>query len=213
MIIVDSREPNELADKINQSIPAEVSQLEYGDFAFSGIDVNSMGLERKTDTDLDSSLQNGRLDTQLRGCLEYYNEVALLLQIVSQFPPGKWLAPFFRTLYRNGIDVYICGSGAREVADVVVALYNHANNPNHKLLNRYLRYRPQLWKPNTTVEALLSMAFCQDVRLQVNVAEEMVRRWKTIHEIFKHSDEWNDIQGMGSVTRKKLLNAYYGGKE
>jgi len=81
LILIDYREP----DEIRRGIPgAEVTTLEYGDFAFEGEGPEGpvlVGLERKTITDLINSMKSGRLAAhQMVGMKRTYNHTYLLIE-------------------------------------------------------------------------------------------------------------------------------------
>jgi len=182
--------------------PVETEALEFGDYVFGGSDSHTIALERKTISDLEQSMK-GRLDDQMRGCLETYDEVGLLVELNGELD-SSWFVGVLRSFQRNGIDVYMCEKG--ETPKAVTAIYNHANKNGHKFMNRYIRKKPSIWRADPMVETVLSIAYCNNVRLELESAKELVRRYGNLLDMVDSAEEWVDIKGIGKGTRDNLLN-------
>lgn len=103
MIYIDDRVGSkELKGHIAKGIPTKLTRMDFGDVSFLGNGPNNspmaVGIERKTITDLLSSMTSGRLSGhQLVGLLQSYGVVYILVEGIFQTDPKSGLI----TRYRN----------------------------------------------------------------------------------------------------------------
>ena len=77
-IFVDNREPVDITQGFKE--PVTKVHLTSGDFMFTGVNGEVVGIERKGVGDLVNSFKTGRLQTQLVGLVGTYTEAILLLE-------------------------------------------------------------------------------------------------------------------------------------
>jgi len=218
-------------------IPTEqmsLGEMPYGDYVWSDVDGNTVCVERKRILDLLGSLQSGRLEEQLSGCLEEYSKVVLLKEgvvypksdgsmVVYEWGDKGVLMPRFyhhvpypltrpyvmvpSLLFRLqalGIDIMESYS-ARHSGVVIGALYNNTQKKEHMVLRRYIRKKPVLLKPDHDVEVLLAVAKVGNVRLTVEAARGLIEKFGTPMKVFKgEPKKWCEVKGVGPKVARGL---------
>jgi ERCC4-type nuclease len=101
MLLIDSRVGSrELAAHIPKGTPFELTRLEYGDFAWLGNGPDgpaAIGCERKTISDLVSSIDSGRLSgSQLLGLLPSYWRTILIVEGIFRPNPANGVLQVFK---------------------------------------------------------------------------------------------------------------------
>ena len=216
MIVLDDRiGSKELQPYITK--PCILDRLEYGDACFTGEgpdgDLWLIGIERKTITDLVSSISTGRLSGhQLRGLLEQYSHIYLLVEgiwrsdpkskILQQLKGKKWMDVSLGTRrftareihsYLNTMAV-ICGltiwktEGKRQSGQWLGDIYSWWQKPwaKHKS-------HKQFHVPPVPMTVRKGLDFSEPSTLWKMVKEIDGVGWKKGEEIAKHYGSMMDL--------------------
>jgi len=111
--IIDDREPLTLAAWVGAELGpyygAVSTRLKYGDYLVLPPAGGVWAVERKEANDLISSIASGRGKKQLRGCLDTYDRVFLLIEgILDPTPEGYLLANGrFRKMHRRSLAAWL----------------------------------------------------------------------------------------------------------
>ena len=154
MINYDSREPNSVITPLllecdNNEIEVVEKLMPYGDYGWvhNGM---SFGIERKVNTDLLSSLTNGRINKQLRGMIEVYDVPILLIEgwiegHGKNVNVGKWKYQSgwnYSALFNLLLEFQMAGifltfsPYERETAKRIISLYKWTSHDEHQSLSR-----------------------------------------------------------------------------
>ena len=141
-IFVDNREPVDITQGFKE--PVTKVHLTSGDFMFTGVNGEVVGIERKGVGDLVNSFKTGRLQTQLVGLVGTYTEAILLLEgwrgidrrgfIRSNrrtyHLPWTMLENFLMSAQRGGVLIHHSPS-KKETPKLVVSLRNYYSKETH----------------------------------------------------------------------------------
>jgi ERCC4-type nuclease len=231
VIQVDTREPKTLRNLFRKE--AEVKQLAYGDFAFSGNDEDGpvfVGIERKTWTDLVTSLTSGRLIShQIPGLCNTYNHRYLLIEGMwkNERKTGLLMVKNGRGYRYVGMDRYwmskdvfgwintLCIKGGLNLvmsnniyatAAIVTALHTWWAKPysSHKGLDGFKRMEGTgMVKPT-----LFRRVAAELPGVGWDRSQKAVRHFGSVLEMMQATeDDWASIEGIGPKTAAKVVAA------
>ena len=221
-----ANEPEVIGQTLNdlgiatQQMPLSV--MPYADYMWVAFDGHTVGVERKATSDLLGSMFS-RLEVQLTGCLESFDEVVLLIEgllgmdecgaITSDRFIPEWLSvekyciiPAFKSrIQKLGID-YINTCGLVDTAYTLKALYNNSQKKEHKFLKRYIRSKPVLVRPDVLLSALLGLVRNGEVSMSVAAAGGLLRKFGSVSGILNASvGEMMEVRNVGKATAVGLL--------
>jgi len=204
MILISNANENHVIERTINELGIETARLSltempHADYAFACHDGRTVGIERKTLSDLASSHFSGRLDEQLTGCHEDYDKVGLLVEITFMPELCHEKSPLPTILAHRqalGVDVHI-SFGLVDSGYVLAKLYRMAQQPEVTTLKGWVRKKPQLFRPDPRVETLLAISMVGRCRLSTEAAKKVVKKWGSPAECLAHVDEWTEIDGVG----------------
>lgn len=141
MIWIDSREPPTLRTKVLVACQGDgqIACLEAGDFVLFDPNGCSVGIERKSVSDLLNSLASKRLDKQLRRMADYYSHRYLLIEGALEMDPEGYIKlkrrsthwthasiqGYLWSLQHSGVGV-LWSAGAAETVDLLRVLHQRS---------------------------------------------------------------------------------------
>lgn len=213
MFVIDDREPKNLIERLDRS--AFVARLEYGDIKIWGFNGLQILIERKTVSDLLSSMSSRRIYRQIRGLIQEADVPILLIEgFMSSYGSGK-------VRYRNG------ESGWRWVSiqNILLSFQLHGlkviYSTNQDMTVRMLRSLESYFrKPDHSVldtppEPLFTIGEPATRKVKMlmclpGIGEEMagrlLDRFDTIEGIVSaNKEEIEEVYGIGEKTADKIL--------
>lgn len=232
-VTVDTREPVEMFTGLSAILPGvKREKLDSADFSWVKLDGKTRGVERKDWGDLLSSLQSGRLEQELAGCVEKYDFVDLLVEgaiypnQVGQLVKLKSIkenllvltnafvkmnspqyACFLSSLGEHGIN-FLWSPSASGTPVVIRALYLRDQKEAHKFLVG--ERRPKADTRHLPPPVLAILGACP--RLSTEVAQELVTRFGGLLAVGNLIAEGStktllEIPGLGRETIRKLAES------
>ena len=163
MISISDSEPSAIRDFLSSHTEVKICNLTeqpFGDYAWL-TDISET-IERKYITDLITSLYSGRLVEQLRGCLDEYQKVYLLIE-------GVWdLCKEERIMvYRKNPRGYFPSTYSPAISFSQVQL----------LLKSLMQFVDILWSPNQETTAQIILAMSKSIKPET-LMSKVVRKQK-----------------------------------
>ena len=243
MILVDDRTGAvELEPYVAKMAPCRINRLEYGDFAWVGNGKEneplSIGVERKTISDLCSSITTGRLSGhQLLGLLNTYSHVTILLEGIWRSSPqdgmlevyrgGTW-APLKRgptrwmanTIYNYlntlsmmcGVKVWQTGT-AVESAQWIAALYRWSQKDwhEHRSLHQFCEIPPRGARARLTAPTLVHRIAGEFKGVGFDRGAKIAGRFATPWDFLTASEaELTEIEGIGPKLAASIVKEING---
>lgn len=240
MLLVDERNGSKelLKPLLMRGVPAEITHLEFGDFAFNGrgeggADI-TIGVELKTTQDLLSSLLKGRFSGhQLRGLVQTYDRVWLLTE-------GDWKATeeglltyrtfgrtyqaarpptMVRDLYSRLINISVRGGAhywhTQDREDTVLflaTLYHYWTDVSLDEHKSHLGiYNRDLDRSLLAPITLVRSIAAQLPGIGYGRSGAVAKMFKSVEAMVNASEkEWRAIEGIGPKTAKNVVEALRG---
>jgi ERCC4-type nuclease len=234
MLTIDRREVQEHPEipSLLNPIPNCIDTLEEADYAFLDRNMNPVGIEKATITDLMGKMVSGRLEEQITRCSKSYNTTILMVEGVWDAEDG-WIATYSKTPKRKGkVRKYECSHVSKMPYSNILALLVRLSDigvevlytPNllcsmeaikiiytsrrksdeeHTLFKKIRQVQiPVKLSSNPAVPMLLSLC----PRMPDKVAIRLIGKYGTIWNVL-HADakELKEIEGIGSGLIEKLF--------
>jgi ERCC4-type nuclease len=202
MITIDSREPEQFQDKGDK-----VAMLEFGDAIIEvtpkkGTKLKkTLVVERKTPSDLMSSVQSARLNNQLAGC------DMLIIQDPNEdifLPRGVWDRLYNEDALRiivNGIQRHTPVQYCTDIDDYFNTL---------RIIEKMLKYNEYgVLTPRRTLDKHLSDArigpIAQIPGIGHELAARIIAKWPTVMEAMINVTYWDQIEGISKKKRNAAI--------
>ncbi len=238
MIMIDDREKESLFINSMTHGTFEFARLEYADASFIGNGENGepvlVGIERKALSDLLNSITSGRFaGHQLPGLLNSYNVVYLIVE--GMFRPGKdgllyhregkdWIPINYgrRWMYAD-VEAWLTtveekagvrlrrAPGPSETAAIIQALHRWWTNKEFEDHRSHLT----MHKPRDTAllrkASLVRVIAAELPGIGWTRSENVSKRFHTVADMVAADfKDWEEIEGVGKSTAKKVVEAIYG---
>lgn len=197
MIIVDSREPIEIFHGLSRSTDVQVKReaLQSGDYSFQSAFGQTILIERKTISDLFSSIINGRVASELIRCLNITDYTFLLVEGLPRINKdgsimvggtGSWplssYTSFLTSVQIAGVFL-IYSRDLEYTPSVILSTYNFFQKKNHSVLLRIKRRAPD----SRVAGSITALTCCSGVGV-IN-ASHLLKKYGSIANICKASAE------------------------
>lgn len=216
MILVDSREPIDIASYMNEATRVT---LPLGDYVFFSHDNKKVVIERKTPGDLLTSLQTGRLQDQLKRLVEDCDYPFLLIEghmfatedgfvrFKSQTLKWKFTSVQNILITAQLSGVYLVFSDNRRcTAAVVEAMFNYFQKEEHLSL-----LRPKVFRPFpddlTTIREMIVAAV---PGIGPELSKRLIETFGTPAEVFlANKEELMKVEGIGPSKVEKMIEVIF----
>jgi len=198
-IAADNREPDEVCDAL-ESIGAEIEikQLELADYQLS----DRLAVERKTRSDFESSIFDGRLFSQLRDLSSAFQRVVLIVEgspdNESRLSRAALLGAYSSVISDYGCALFFTRSPSA-TAEMVFALAKHEQLAKKQGLSPYAK-RKAVTLPEqqrAIVEALPSVG--------PKMAKALLEYFQTVENVMSAPEkELQEVDNMGEKKAKQL---------
>lgn len=230
-IILDSRETklynsinNRDIDDIKNNINISSKQLDIGDINIKYEEIDLI-FERKTISDLLSSLKDGRLHEQKYRLLENYNSqnITYIIEgddIISSknFSNQNILSGiYYHTLYRDGIHI-VYTKNIEETTTFILLLANKCFlNPSKFKRKENSTYIDNIKTKTKKIENITKdncyvLQLCQIPNISKTIAQNIANKYKTFRDLIKALDESDNkkellcnINKIGELKATKIL--------
>lgn len=150
VLFPDDREPYSVQERLRDEYDGIIEHWEFGDYYIAAAS-RLIGIERKTISDLLSSLSEGRLDSQLEGLTGSVDVPILLIQGELRASPGGFVLVTdgvasgwnyhsvlnkLQTFQEMGVRLTFCEEGDQALIDRILSLARYYCKPHHALAPR-----------------------------------------------------------------------------
>lgn len=199
MIITDDREPPDLISLLKLTCKVEIRRLNPGDYVIwqNGV---AVGVERKTFSDLLSSLASGRLEEQLERLRRAYVKTYLLIEGLIEWNVVRnpnWLCSSLQRIVKEG--TYIIVSYSQENScQFLRCLEKNQDQENACPI-------PVLIQKSCSVSQVQCRVVCSLPGIGIRKAKLLLQKFGSVRRVFlAKRSELNDA-GIGRKTTKKLM--------
>lgn len=187
----------------------EVADYEIADNFHADLEISGIGFERKTVEDYNSSLQNGRLESQVFRMGQKYEHSYVLIdgdmaETESPFQsaiPGKSLRGSMAsiTVRENGIDAVIPCSNTELLVDTAI-----------RLARKHLEEKDSTYIPTSDVDESAPTAlkiYSQLSSIGPQTAKNLYEEYPTVRELMEDGDyeSLQEVEGIGEERAMKIL--------
>ena len=200
MIIADDRESPELLFILKRTCKVEIRRLNPGDYVIwqNGV---AVGVERKTFSDLLSSLASGRLEEQLERLRRAYVKTYLLIEGLIEWSVVRnpnWLCSVLQRIVKEG--TYIISSYSQENSSYI--LRNLEKNSDQERDCPI----PVMIQKSCSVSQVQHRVLCALPGIGVRKARMLLEKFGSVRAIFLAKRSELKDAGIGRKTSKKLMN-------
>ena len=202
---IDNRE-SKLIDYFKDKPNIEIKQLDIGDLIFKLEDVVSIIIERKSVSDLFSSIKDGRFREQKKRLLSNFSSDKIIYLIEGQIPNNNkptYYGSLVNCLIRDNIKLFQTKNISETINfietikkrfdDKVEYIYNSLNGGSIIAPTNYVDTIKLKKKDNLTPENFQIITLAQIPGMSTTKAKVIMEEYKTIENLISHLKE-NDIQ-------------------
>ncbi|MEM2137612.1 MAG: ERCC4 domain-containing protein [Candidatus Anstonellaceae archaeon] len=198
-IVVDNREPDEICDALESfGAEIEIRQLELADYQLS----DRLAVERKTRSDFESSIFDGRLFSQLRDLAAAFQRVVVLVEgspdSESRLSRAALLGAYSSVIADFGCALFFTRSPSA-TAEMVFALAKHEQLAKKQELSVYAKRKALSLadQQRAIVEALPSVG--------PKMAKALLEYFQTVENVMSAPEsELKEVEKMGEKKAKQL---------
>lgn len=211
IILADSRDPKEISQGIKAlGVQVQVKALSFGDYSWHKSSGEIRGIERKTLSDLISSLFNKRLESQLAGCIETYDQVTVLLEgPLAETFLGRQITPvhfanLMSSIGEHGIEV-VWSPSLAWTPRILVGLYQRDQRPEteRKFLRASItKRRPSIVRLDKEVEMLMRVW----ERLPESAAIKLVKKYGGLWGVLQAKPE--ALMEYKGIAKRRIKSLY-----